>query len=145
MERRHPDTGELVLSGTNGRGAATATHEVVFFAFPFEAIANNGSARSTSADAQAGFRGLLSSKGPQSARCVAAVSLGRFRGDGRATAAALLSVLSDEKQPPLVRSCAAVGLGRRLETDSPSRLLLPTLRLSPGLVAGPFKEVLSMR
>jgi len=104
-----------------------------------------GAALLASADAQSKFRDLLTSKAPQSARCVAAVSLGLFRDGGKATIAALLAVLSDEKQPDLVRGCAAMGLGRRLERDRPSRLSLPALRLSPGLVAGPFKEVLSVR
>jgi HEAT repeat protein len=104
-----------------------------------------GTALLASAEAEKKFRELLTAGAPQSARCVAAVSLGLFRGDGTATTAALLAVLSDEKQPDLVRGCAAVGLGRRLEKDAPSRLTLPALRLSPGLVAGPFKEVMSMR
>lgn len=44
--------GTLALAGNNGHGAAVATDTTVFLAFPFEAVANNGT-DTTSADAQA--------------------------------------------------------------------------------------------
>ena len=84
---------------------------------------------------------LMRKKGPESSRCLAAVTLGLFPGGTDA----LIAMLKDDKQPELVRGCAAVGLGRRLEVSRPSVLALPALHLSPELVGGPVREVVSMR
>ncbi|MEN8150398.1 MAG: HEAT repeat domain-containing protein [Planctomycetota bacterium] len=98
-------------------------------------------ARRGSTAAAKRFRDLLAADGPESSRCLAAVTLGRFPGG----ADALVAILADRSQPELVRGCAAVGLGRRLETARPSPLALTALRLSPELVGGPVREVISMR
>ncbi|MGD8441407.1 MAG: hypothetical protein PVG53_12795, partial [Holophagae bacterium] len=50
--------GTLALVGNNGRGAAVTTDTTVFLAFPFEAVANNGT-DTTSADAQALLAAIL--------------------------------------------------------------------------------------
>jgi len=128
-------------------GDATVLAEMVTAETPPPLLREVGAAGALLASrrVQAKFRALFLGTGPESARCVAAVSLGLFRRDSKATTDALLGILTDEKQPELVRACAAVGLGRRLEKESPSRLALSGLRLSPGLAVGPFREVMSMR
>ena len=60
--------GTLALTGDNGNGAAIVTDNTVFFAFPFPAIANNGT-RVTSTDAENLLAAILAHLGVE-APCV---------------------------------------------------------------------------
>jgi HEAT repeat protein len=96
-------------------------------------------------EAEKRLRSLAGAEGPESIRAAAIVSLGLFRPAADETVKALVALLGEKKEPTAVRACAAVGLGRLLERESPSKLSFSTLRLTPQNASGPLKEILSMR